>query len=159
MADVDVNMADSIAIEDTAAKYEVGAGINIIETDVIAKTIFSSSDNVPFFVNASIGGSTGSHTIKAAPGTGKYLVVTRLTIVSADKNVVRVGSGEQCGWVQRTIFGPCAFNTEATAAGYKVGNQYILDLKQAIKLPENKALTGDVSATGYTIVTAEGMTV
>lgn len=156
MADVDITVNESIAIEDTAAKYEVGASSYIIETDVFEKDIFSGAVNEPFFVNAPMG-SVGVHTIKEAPGAGKCLAITQLTIVSADENVVRIGSGEQCGWIQGTIFGPYAFNTEASAAGYKVGSQYTLNLKKAIKLPENKALTGDVSAAGYTITTIEGL--
>lgn len=154
MADVNVN--ESITLEEAAVVYGVGAGIGTTSPDVIAKDLYASADNVPFFVNASVGGSVGAHTIKDAPGSGSYIYLVQITIISSDKNIVRIGSGEHGGWVENVIFGPYAFNTETTAAGYKVGVQYTLDLKQPIRLPANKALTADVSATGYTLITAEG---
>jgi hypothetical protein len=154
MADVNVN--DGLTIEEAAVAYEVGAGIGTMEPDVIAKDLYASTDNVPFFVNASVGGSVGVHTIKDAPGSGNYIYLIQITVMSSDKNVIRIGSGDHGGWVENVIFGPYAFNTEVTGAGFKVGTQYTLELKQPVRLPANKALTADVDAAGYTLITAEG---
>jgi hypothetical protein len=156
MADISVN--ESIALLDSPASYVVGASDSIVSWTPLYKELVANADQTPFYINASVGSTTtGCSTILAAQGAGTYIILRRLEIIAADATIVRIGYGESGGWVQHMIWGPLNFNTQATAAGFKIGSQYNRKFGQLFRLPSNTALTVDVSAIAAVVVTAEGL--
>jgi hypothetical protein len=154
----EVNVNDGVEVAESPAAYEIGGGqISTIESTVLAAEAADNTEYTAFFANTSIGGSTGVYTIKAAPGAGSYLILTQISVICSDSVTLRIGSGESGGWVEKVIIGPLVFNTEVSGVGYKIGTQYTQSFKRPIRLPANKALTVDISATCSALVGAEGL--
>ena len=103
----------------------------------------------PWHINATSDDASGCEEIKAAPGAGYQLCVTRLTIGVGAAITVTVGSGVAAGAVEGDQIGPIG-----GAAG-----TYQLDFCQhPVALTENKSLTVDASGAGTVCVYAEGFT-
>lgn len=152
----EVNVNDGLIVTESPAVYGVGGGDSIIENTLLYEAdILTDSNHVPYFINAFLGATTGYKTLMDAPGSGSYIIVKKLTVICADKNTVRIGSGESGGWVEKILLGPLIFNTETSGVGYKIGAQYIFEPFKPYRLPVNKALTADVDAAGLVLITAE----
>lgn len=154
MADLDVSINEAVAIADSPAAYQVGGGVSLIQTTLLGKDIDNVGGSL-YFINIEIGAATGVTTIVSAPGSGQYLVIKNLKVNSADATAVRVGYGESGGWVKNVFWGPMVFNTEASAAGYKAGSEYKFEPHRPLRLPENQALTADVTVAGHVLITGE----
>jgi len=103
----------------------------------------------PWQINATSDDASGCEEIKAAPGAGYALVITRLTIGIGAAITVTVGSGVAGGAVEGDQIGPIG-----GAAG-----TYQLDVRERpVQLTENKPLTVDASGAGTVCVYAEGFT-
>lgn len=151
----EVNVNDSIAITESPAVYGVGGGDTIMSTALMVHEPPVDDTHDAYFINALIGATTGVKTLYDAPGSGKYITVKKLTASSADKNTVRIGEGESGGWIEKPLWGPLIFNTEVTAAAYKVGNQYEFEPFRPLRLTENKSLTADTNSAGLVLITGE----
>jgi hypothetical protein len=100
-------------------------------------------------VNGSSADASGCETLKATPGAGYSLCITRLFIYLGAAITATIGSGTNAGAVETVLVGPLG-----GAAG-----TYVLDLRETpIVLDANKALTVDASAAGAICVYAEGFT-
>lgn len=150
-----INVNDSISISDSRAVYGVGGGDTITSTALMVNEQPVDGTHNAYFINAFIGVATGVQTLMDAPGSGKHIIIKKLTAIGADKNTVRIGEGESGGWVENVKWGPLIFNTEATAAAYKVGNQYEFSPFKPLRLTENKALTADIDSAGLVLITGE----
>ena len=103
----------------------------------------------PWQVNATSADASGCEEIKATPGSGYALVVTRLIIAIGAAITVTVGSGESTGAVEGDTIGPIG-----GAAG-----TYFLDFRdRPVQLTANKSLTFDASGAGTVGIYAEGYT-
>ncbi len=123
-----------------------------ISTNVLSVTAPKSALLAPITgwqINASSADASACEQIKATPGAGYHLVVTRLIVCVGAAITVTVGSGESGGAVEGDQIGPLG-----GAAG-----TYVLDFREApILLTANKPLTVDSSGAGQVCVYAEGYT-
>jgi len=100
-------------------------------------------------VNASTADASGCEQIKAAPGAGYELVVSRIVCCIGAAITATIGSGESTGAVETPEWGPFG-----GAAG-----TYILDCRdKPIQLTANKSLTIDASGAGTVCAYVEGYT-
>lgn len=100
-------------------------------------------------VNASSADASGCETVKAAPGAGYELVVTRLAVTIGGSATVTIGAAEESGGVKRTLLGPLGGSAMAVS----------LDLPAVgLVLDPNAALTIDASGAANVWVYAEGIT-
>lgn len=103
----------------------------------------------PWQVNATSADASACEEIKATPGAGYHLVITRLIVAVGAAITVTVGSGESGGAVEGDAIGPLG-----GAAG-----TYEFDVRdRPILLTANKSLTFDASGAGTVCIYAEGYT-
>ena len=122
-----------------------------ISTNALSLTVPCGAhlDVVPWAVNGSSADATGCETLKAAPGAGYSLCITRLFILVGAAITVTIGSGANAGSVETVLVGPLG-----GAAG-----TYVLDVRDhPVVLAENKALSVDASGAGVVCIYAEGFT-
>lgn len=94
---------------------------------------------------------SGTEELVAAPGAGKYLCLTHLTVNVAANLTVTIGSGENAGAVEAVLIGPIYMLAGATLQwDFRNGG---------VVLPANKSLTVDSSGAGGVTVFAEGETI
>jgi hypothetical protein len=151
----EVNVSDNIAITESPAVYGVGGGDSVTSAQLMVNEPPVDDTHDAYFINAFLGAATGVKTLYDAPGSGKHIAIKKLTATCADKNSIRIGEGESGGWVEKVIWGPLIFNTEVTAAAYKVGNQYEFKPFKPLRLTANKALTADNNSAGLVLITGE----
>lgn len=105
-----------------------------------------------FSANGYSANMSGCEEFVAAPGAGKYLCVTHLTVNVGANLTVTIGSGESGpGSVEAVLIGPIVMLAGATLQwNFRNGG---------VVLPENKSLTCDSSGAGDMTVFAEGHTI
>lgn len=103
----------------------------------------------PWQVNAGTADASGCEEIKAMPGAGYHLCVSRLIVILGAAITVTFGEDELAGAVAVALLGPLG-----GAAGC-----YVIDCRQApIEMTANTALVIDSSGAGQVCVYAEGFT-
>ena len=123
----------------------------IAANDLTPVTNVAPLDVIPFAVNATSADASGTEELKAAPDTGKSLVVTHLVISCVAAITVTIGAGETGGAVTAVLFGP--FNFAATS-----GAPIDIKFHRPIKLADASALVVDASGAGALQVLVEGYT-
>ena len=101
-------------------------------------------------VNASSADASGCETVKAAPGAGYELILTRLRVTIGGAVTATIGCGEESDTAKRVLFGP--FGGTAMSVPV-IGHD-----DEPVVLDPNSALTVDASGAGVIWVLAEGMT-
>jgi len=99
-------------------------------------------------INATSDDASGCEEIKAAPGAGYALCISRLIIGIGAAITVTIGDGAAAGAVETIAIGPVG-----GAAG-----TYAFEFPRPIQLTANKALTVDASGAGAICVWVEGFT-
>ncbi len=111
--------------------------------------VFADQKN-RFSINATSTDAQGTEIIKAAPGTGISIYLTKITISCATAITVTVGEDEAASAVVTPIVGPVPFGTG--------GGQQVFDFGHPIKMTANKLLAFDASGAGAIQILAEGYT-
>jgi hypothetical protein len=104
-------------------------------------------DTFGFAVNGFTADASACEELQAAPGAGKYIHLTHVTINSGASLSITLGSGEVGGNVETAILGPITYATGTTIQW---------TFCPPIKLTENKSLTVDSSGAGAVLVFAQG---
>jgi len=99
-------------------------------------------------VNAITADASGCEVVKAAPGSGYYLVIKHLTLICDANITVTIGEGESSSAVETAIVGPVPFASN--------GPEMDLVFNPPIQLTENKALTVDASGAGNIVLFVQG---
>jgi hypothetical protein len=101
-----------------------------------------------FILNATSADVSGAEELKAAPGTGKAIVVEHLTINSTSAITVTIGEGETTpGSVDTALIGPIAFAANSSIQW---------NFKRGLQLTANKSLVVDASGAGVVCIFVEG---
>lgn len=107
-------------------------------------------DAVPFVCNVRSDDASGCETIKAAPGAGYTLVITRCYINSAAAITITLGEGNAGAAVTTAIMGPITFAANQTL-------QWVFE--NPIRLTSNTILSADASGAGVINIFVEGYTI
>lgn len=101
-----------------------------------------------FVVNATTADASGAEVLQAAPGTGKHLEITQISIMCASAITVTIGEGVSGAAVEKAIVGPVSFTS--------TGAQYAMSFLQPLILTDDKSLSLDASGAGDIAVFASG---
>lgn len=105
-------------------------------------------DKSGFIINGVSADASGCEELKAAPGAGKAIYITHLTINNGANAISHtIGEGETGGAVTTALLGPIAMAANTSLQW----NFY-----PAMKLTDNTSLTIDSSGAGAVCVFAEG---
>lgn len=101
-----------------------------------------------FIVNGVSADASGCEELKASPGTGKYLLITHITINNgADALSHTIGAGETTGAVTSAMIGPVAMAANTSLQW---------NFNPPMRLPAATALVIDSSGAGAVCVFVQG---
>lgn len=115
----------------------------------MAITVTSPSvDKYGFIVNGVSADASGCEELKASPGTGKYLIITHLTINNGGSALTHtIGAGETTGAVTSALIGPVAMAANTSLQW---------NFNPPMRLPAATALVVDSSGAGAVCVFVQG---
>ena len=122
----------------------------VVSTELSKMNIVAATA-APWAYNASTASAADAETIIVAPGAGKNLYVTKLTVVCDANITVTLGSGAADNAVEATLWGPIPFGTAGGVVEFAHPG--------GVQLVTNKTLTVDASDTGNLCIIVEGYTV